>query len=144
MRSLGFTLIELLLVLFIVGLAYGISAPLLGEGSMGLELKTGARQLAAGLRQARAMAVSQRIETTLSLDIEAKAFRVGSQSKVHTLSDKLELSLFTAQSELQNEKVGNIRFFPDGSSTGGRITLSGGKNKILIDVSWLTGRISIS
>ncbi len=40
-------------------------------------------------------------------------------------------------------KRGAIRFYPDGSSTGGRITVASGERKFLVDVDWLTGRVSI-
>ncbi len=34
-------------------------------------------------------------------------------------------------------------FFPDGSSSGGRIELSGNDRKRAIDVNWLTGLVEI-
>ncbi|MCK7491838.1 MAG: hypothetical protein MZW92_09370 [Comamonadaceae bacterium] len=39
--------------------------------------------------------------------------------------------------------TGNIRFFPDGSSTGGAITVSGPKLAYRVNVDWLTGAIAI-
>jgi general secretion pathway protein H len=56
---------------------------------------------------------------------------------------ELELKLFTAQTEAVSERKGAIRFYPDGSSTGGRITVASGERKYLVDVDWLTGRVSI-
>ena len=44
---------------------------------------------------------------------------------------------------MSSDKRGAIRFYPDGSSTGGRITVSSGERKFLVDVDWLTGRVSI-
>src|ERR1035437_2789072 len=52
-RSRGFTLLELLLVMLLLGLLYGLAAPMLGAGSTGLDMKAGSRQLAAGLRKDR-------------------------------------------------------------------------------------------
>ena len=51
--------------------------------------------------------------------------------------------LYTAQSEIVDDKHGAIRFYPDGSSTGGRVTLASGERKFLVDVDWLTGRVTI-
>ena len=51
--------------------------------------------------------------------------------------------LFTARSEQLSEKGGAIRFFPDGSSTGGRITLSIDSMRYLVNVDWLTGRVKV-
>ncbi len=55
----------------------------------------------------------------------------------------IELKLFTAQSDLVSERVGAIRFFPDGGSNGGRITLAVGERKYDVDVDWLSGRVAI-
>ena len=55
----------------------------------------------------------------------------------------MELKLFTAQKDLVDDKVGSIRFYPDGGSNGGRITLGSGDRKYEVDVDWLTGRVAI-
>lgn len=141
--SRGFTLIELLVVLLLLGLMYGLAAPMLGAGSTGVDMKAASRQLAAGLRKARGVAVTERRETVLTLDVEGRRFSVTGDPKIYALPRQLELALFTAQSELVREKTGNIRFFPDGTSTGGRVTVSAGESKQEVDVDWLTGRVKI-
>jgi general secretion pathway protein H len=141
--SRGFTLLELMLVLLIMGLAAGLAAPLLGSGNDALEAKSAARQLAAGLRKARSLAVTDQAETVLTLDLARRRFSVSGDPRSYRLPAGLELSLYTAQSEQVQEQVGNIRFFPDGSSTGGRITLAAGRRKTDVDVTWLTGQVAI-
>lgn len=142
-RYSGFTLLELLLVLLLLGLVYGLASPMIGGGSSGLDIKSASRQLAAGLRKARSVAVAERREAVLSLNVEARNFSVTGDPKVYPLPKEPVLSLFTAQSELEQERTGRIRFFADGSSTGGRITVAVGNQKQLIDVDWITGRVSI-
>ena len=39
--------------------------------------------------------------------------------------------------------MGSIRFYPDGGSNGGRITVASGARKFDVDVDWLTGRVAI-
>lgn len=141
--SRGFTLIELLVVLLLLGLMYGLAAPMLGAGSTGVDMKAASRQLAAGLRKARGVAVTEQREAVLTLDVEGRRFSVTGDPKIYALPRQLELALFTAQSELVREKTGNIRFFPDGTSTGGRVTVSAGESKQEVDVDWLTGRVKI-
>lgn len=69
--------------------------------------------------------------------------------KLHNLAhlpiraDELVLSLFAAKSEQVSETTGKIRFFPDGSFTGGRVGLARGQQKYHVTVDWLTGPISI-
>ncbi len=142
-RSAGFTLLELLVVLGVMALVYAIALPKIGAGSPGVELKGAARQLAAGLRRARSQAVTQKQEAALTVDVEQHRFTLSGDARSYRLAPKLDISLFTAQSELLREKVGAIRFYPDGSSTGGRITVGLGDNKFHVNVDWLTGQIAV-
>ena len=142
--SRGFTLLELLIVLFLMGLAYGLAAPMVGSGAVTLELKSATRQLAAGLRKARGTAIAQRDDALLTVDVEQRRFALSGDSKIYPLPKAIDIELFTAQSEQLEEKVGNIRFFPDGTSTGGRITLTAGGTSFTVDVDWLTGKVVIT
>ena len=67
----------------------------------------------------------------------------GMELRLHTMPEGIELKLFTAQRDLTSDQVGAVRFFPDGGSTGGRITLAAGDRKFDVDIDWLTGRVSI-
>ena len=67
--------------------------------------------------------------------------RAGSSS---SLNAALRLGLDTARSELIDAASGQIRFFPDGSSTGGRITLTMQAQQAQVTVDWLTGQIAIA
>lgn len=142
--SRGLTLLELLIVLMLMAIVAALVLPTFGgSGVSGLELRSSARQLAAGLRTARSEAVAQRRETFLVVDLEGKRFKVDRSAQEHALPSKVELKLFTAQNDLVNDKVGAIRFFPDGGSNGGRITVASGERKYEVDVDWLTGRVAI-
>ena len=143
MRNRGFSLIELLIVLVIIGMASALVIPMFGPGVSTTELKSAARQLAAGLRLARSEALAQRRETFLVLDVAGRRFKVDNDPQEHPLPRDVELKLFTAQMDLVDEKVGSIRFFPDGGSNGGRITVASGERKFEVDVDWLTGRVAI-
>jgi general secretion pathway protein H len=142
-RSSGVTLIELLIVLAIVGALAAIVLPMLGSGVSSLELKGAAREIASGLKLARSEAMASRQEAFLTIDLEGRRFMVGASAREHALPKALDIKLFTAQNDLVNDKVGAIRFYPDGGSNGGRITLSAGERKYEVDVDWLTGRVAI-
>lgn len=139
----GFTLLELMLVLLLLGLAYGLAGPMLGDRPTGLEMQSATRQIAAGMRKARGTAITQNREAVLTLDLGKRQFAVTGDPKVYALPQSLDYSLFTAQSEVVREQTGNIRFFADGSSTGGRITVVAGKRTQTVDVDWITGRVKI-
>ena len=143
-RSAGVTLLELLIVLTIMAIAAAFVYPMFGgTGASTAELKSAARQVAAGLRYARSEALATRQETRVMLDLGERTFRIDRDAYVHALPKAIEVKLFTAQSDLVNDRVGAIRFFADGGSNGGRVTLASGERKYDIDIDWLTGRVAI-
>lgn len=142
-RARGLSLLELLIVLMIIGFVSAIAIPMLRGGVSNAELKGAARQLAAGLRLARSEAVTQRRETFLVVDLAGRRFKVDRDQQEHKLPKDMELKLFTAQRDLIDANTGSIRFFPDGGSNGGRITVGSGDRKYEVDVDWLTGRVAI-
>jgi len=139
----GFTLLEILVALVIGVLLVSLVPPLLSGMSGATELRGAARQLAAGLRGARNEAVTRQRETVLTLDLAGHRFGVTGDPRIVALPESVALKLYTAQSELIDGATGNIRFFPDGSSTGGHITVSGPKLAYQVNVDWLTGAIAI-
>jgi len=139
----GVTLLELLIVLSIMAVLAALVVPRFTGGVSASELKGATREIAAGLRLARSEALATRKETRLMLDLEQRSFRVEPDTRTHALPKQIELKLFTAQSDLVSDKVGAIRFFPDGGSNGGRVTLAAGERKFNVDIDWLTGRVAI-
>jgi general secretion pathway protein H len=142
-RSPGFTLIELLVVLTIIALIVGIAPAAMQRVLPGLELRAAAREVASGLREARGLAIRRSEETTVAFDVVERRFEVEGLGEVKELGEDIELRLFTARSELVDEDVGRIRFFSDGTSTGGRVTLVAGEAGYAVDVDWLTGRVHV-
>jgi general secretion pathway protein H len=112
-------------------------------GGSPAELKAGARQIAAGLRTARSQAIVRREETTLSVDVDAHSFVLSGDRTPRRLPRQVEIRVLTAQGEVSDASTAAIRFYPDGSSTGGRISLAMGERKFDVDVDWLTGRVEI-
>lgn len=123
--------------------AYSLAAPLVTSGVSSTELKASARQLAAGLRKARSEAIARKHETVVMVDVESRRFQLSGDQRIYRFPKNSEVKLFTAQSELVNANTGSIRFFPDGGSTGGRITLVANQRNYAVDVNWLTGQVAI-
>jgi len=142
-RHNGFTLLELLVVLALLAMTYALIPPMFSLGGSTAELKAGARQVAAGLRKARSQAIVSRSETTLTLNVESRSFLLSGDDKPRILPRQAEIAVYTAQGEVVDANNAAIRFYPDGSSTGGRVTLAMGERKYLIDVDWLTGQTEI-
>lgn len=140
----GFTLIELLVVLGILTLLMTVVPPLFSGTLDDLKVRSAARDLAATLRLARSTAVSSGRETIFSVDVNEKKFAVNNRNKRFALPRDTAIALTTARTEQISESSGAIRFFPDGSSTGGRLTLEHGARIYRIDVNWITGKVAMS
>ena len=142
-RCAGFTLIEVIVTLAILGLALVIVAGYKPPWSSGLGLKGTASELASGLRLARSEAIASNRPVLFDLDVTGHVYRVGAGAQ-RRLPANLSIELLTISGEARNVGEGDIRFHPDGSSTGGRISLIDGQRRIGVGVDWLTGRISIA
>lgn len=140
----GFTLIELLIVIVIVATAAVIAGPNISSGRSTAELKSGARDIASALRYVRGQALITHKDALFTINLENNSYRVSGRKKNFQIAKEIDITLVTAQSELMGEGKGRIRFFADGSSTGGRVTLEIGENKRIVDVNWLTGQIEIN
>jgi len=142
-REGGFTLIELLVVLAVLGLALALIAGYKPPWSRGLGLQATAAELAAGLRLARSEAILNNRPVLFDVDLVGHRYRVGTGTP-RTLPADLSLELLTISGEALKGREGDIRFNPDGSSTGGRISLADGRRRIGVGVDWLTGRVSVA
>ena len=127
----------------IAGLMYALVPPMFGAGMKGTELKKAARQVAAGLRQSRGEAIRLHKEVVMTLDVDGRTFKINAAERVYQLPKRVDLKVLTSQSEVEQQQAA-IRFYPDGSSTGGRVTLAGGDKQYFVDVDWLTGRVAIA
>jgi general secretion pathway protein H len=138
----GFTLIELLVTLAILATAFTLIPPLFSKGVSTAELKSSARQIASALRATRSEAISKNHEALFLLNLKEKHFMVADQP-ARSFASSINIELKTAESEMLDQDSGGIRFFPDGSSTGGSISLTNSQREINIGVEWLTGRVEI-
>jgi general secretion pathway protein H len=107
-----------------------------------VRVATAARDVAAALRYTRSQAILHREEKFLEIDLDQRSYTAPGKQPVE-LPETLELKLLTASSEASSDKVGRIRFFADGGSTGGRVTLIAGGRQWKVNVSWLTGDIQL-
>lgn len=143
MHNRGFTLLELIVVMALMAILMTLVPPMISGALPGTQLKSASRELAAGLRLARNHALTAREESTLTLNVDKHSYRVTGRKKSFSIPENLKIELLTAESETQGESIGAIRFFPDGGSTGGRITLSYAERAFGVDVDWLTGKVRI-
>ncbi len=131
------------MTLAIIAVLLAVAVPALIT-TPGVELRAAAHTLATGLRQARLEAQRRQQPVALQLDVEARTLQLEADPRVRQLPQAIELELTTAEQEMLAPGRGGIRFYPDGSSTGGRVTLSLEGLQMRVDVEWLTGRVRIT
>ncbi len=142
-REQGFTLLELLVVLGILALASVFVAPLVSRHSPDLALAATARKLANDMRMARASAIRRNVQRTLTIDLKQRRFWVDGVTAASTIAPGIAVDFVTLRNEQMSSGRGRVRFFPDGSSTGGNVILSAGGRSVAVDLDWMTGRASV-
>lgn len=138
----GFTLLEMLVVLALLGLALGIVA---GHGPLGaptLAARAAAHDLAAGFREARAAAILRNRPNFVLVDLARHDWRIG-DGKPNPLPTRLAISATTVAGQALGSQQARFRFLPDGSASGGRVTLRDGRRELQVGIDWLTGRVSV-
>jgi general secretion pathway protein H len=137
----GFTLLEMLVVVVLIAAITGLAVGVLGIGKSGRELRGAAHALATELRFTRVQAMTTGKSQTLELDLDARSWSAA--HKHHgEISKDLQLQFDGVRQEQRSQRSAAIRFFPDGSSTGGRISLRARDSGIRVDVRWLTGEVT--
>jgi general secretion pathway protein H len=133
----GFTLIELMVVLTILSLLALTGSTAISAAVPAMRFKAATRLLADDLRAARRTAIQESRETTVRILRDRYAPSAGARPPA--LPVGTELSLLDAP----GRPADRIRFFPDGSSTGGHIVLRLGERKGGVTVDWLSGRVRL-
>ncbi len=140
-REAGVTLLEVLIVLAIMGLALVATAPLVSGSRAGFEVKAAGSLFVGAAREARELAIRLNRPVSLRLDVEAKQLSINGGEPLRLGSNELEIAFTTARSLALDEDTGSIIFFPDGSSTGGAVTLGRGAIKRAYEINWITGQV---
>lgn len=132
----GFTLVELLAVLTILAIAAALFSFRLQAGFGTSNFRALMAGTAASIRAVRSEAIAAASERVYVVDTRQR--RLGEAA----LPAGVELAAEVAASEKQGSRAG-IRFYKDGSSSGGTLTFTWKDRKAAIDVNWLTGNVAI-
>ena len=150
--SAGFTLLELLVVLTIAGLLTALAPPLYSKAVPGAMLKNTSLDLAISLREARSKAINSGKGVNFTLLANPPSYVIGNTAVV-PLPDGIIVAAYDYPGLLSGSLVKNpaleddeilIAFYPDGSSSGASVAISNGATAHRIDISWLTGNITMS
>lgn len=139
----GFSLIELLVVLALIGLSLTVIGPPVSHSLDASRLKASVRSMLTTARSARSLARSEQREVTLTIDVESRTYRLDDGSDLPILPATANIEVTAAESERFSSNRIGIRFFADGSATGGQINFSLDQQRHAIEIDWLTGLAEI-
>ncbi|MEO6296207.1 MAG: GspH/FimT family pseudopilin [Dokdonella sp.] len=141
-RTQGFTLIEMIAVIVLLAIATTVVTFSFSKSLQSARIRGASRDLVAALRYTRGQAIVKGQQEVLVLNLEDNSYSAPGKS-VAKLPKDMILRLTTAEQEQTGANAGGIRFFADGSSTGGHISVLQGKREWRINVAWLTGDIAL-
>jgi general secretion pathway protein H len=160
--SSGFTLFELLVVMVIIGFMAALVVPGIAHSLDNLRLKTFTRDVSASLRYARSRAVSEKTtcfavfspeKRTLTIvgekdlvkqDESAEEGQSDVRREVYRYPENMVLKVPSEEDGTAESGPFVIRFFPNGSSSGGELLLENTRNRrfrILVD--FITGLVHV-
>jgi general secretion pathway protein H len=129
MNARGFTLLEMLVVIGVLGLIGGIAFPALDRAVQAQTFQTVTAQADLAIRTARADAI--RTGATIAVTpIDDQTFGVAIGGRTLRAAG------------VQIEQPETLRFFSDGTSTGGTIQLSAGRRRFRIMIDPQTGVVT--
>jgi general secretion pathway protein H len=136
----GFSLVELMVAMAIVGLLLAVSVP----GGMrfyeSVQYRQSVRDVLTLLNGAREQSVNHGRPMDVVFDPERLEVHAGDDKVI--LPEDFDLGITSAR-EVNRERTGVIRFYPEGGSSGGDITIESPTGRgIMISVDWLVGGVS--
>lgn len=140
-RSSGFTLIELVAVVALIGIALGVISLSFSKSMNSAKVQAASRDLVAALRYTRGQAIVKNRQAALDLDMQNNTYQAPGKPLVKLPQD-MHMTLLTADSEQTGATSGRIRFFADGASTGGHVSVFAGQREWRVNVNWLTGQVT--
>ncbi|MFK3973007.1 Tfp pilus assembly protein FimT/FimU [Pseudomonas sp. NPDC087358] len=131
----GFTLIELLVVIALIGVAMVAMSIGISQGLQAARERQTLRDMVYALRQTRTHAVLSQAPAVLRFDMRQRWFQAPDQPR-RFWPASMAVDLTTAA-----QAGSGLAFYPDGSSSGGHLSVARGGQRWRIDVGWLTGNV---
>jgi general secretion pathway protein H len=135
-------LIELMAVIVLIAIATGLTATVISAGLPGQQLRGAAREMAAQLRYTRAQAIVTGQPQVFLVNANTRDWTAPNH-RHGTLPKMVDIVATSARIEQPERGVAAFRFFPDGSATGGRVTLQHDRAAWQLDIDWLTGQVTV-
>ena len=137
----GFTLLELLAAITIAALVLAVSIPATTRMYSSMQYHGAVKDVVATLSSARYAAISKGDSQDVSVNPQSGELTLN--GKVRQLPSSITLEVVSAR-ELNRDGEGVIRFYADGSSSGGIVRLKHERGMgVEVQVDWLLGRVDL-
>ncbi|MGI9409906.1 MAG: GspH/FimT family protein [Hyphomicrobiaceae bacterium] len=140
----GYTLLEMLIVVAVLAVVMS-SVRLLPQSRAGsVDVAAATQLIASSLRQARNTSIRRRAIQHVYFDVNRRTVWTDSGRNRLALDRRIRMAISSARSQMRSDSVAQVRFYPNGSSSGGKVVLEGRSGAREIRINWHTGRISTS
>ncbi|MEL7491753.1 MAG: GspH/FimT family pseudopilin [Pseudomonadota bacterium] len=139
-RQQGFSLLETLIALAIIASLVSLAAVAVRPSAGPAAVRADANEIAAALRRVRTHAIATGAPADYSLNIATREHEILDKSR--SLRRDIDIRATVAERFREDGGVIGIRFYPNGASSGGEISLSAGAAQSVVRVDWMTGRVS--
>ena len=140
-RVKGFTLLEMLVVIMIIAVIAAVSGLNL-PGRDDANLESVAKILMADLRYERSRALVKGADTGIIIDVSAGTYFSQDATVRKSFPEKISVTIVVDEKSISGTQ-GKIAFYPDGSSSGGKVQLSKNNRTLEVLTSWLNGYVTI-
>ena len=137
----GFTLLELLVVIMIIALMTTVVGVNL-RGKQSADLDSVGRTLIADLRYVRSKALVGSADTAITIDVSGKNYFSQDATISRSFPQEISVAITVDEKNIAGTK-GRIVFYPDGSSSGGKIKLIKDGKELEVVTTWLNGYVTM-
>lgn len=130
----------MMVVLVILALVAALAVPTLRHGGRDKQPEAVAYELQAMFLKARTNAISRGNTETMQLDMTRRQVTYAVAKQTISIPENLKAELLVGRELIAPDGAAMLLFFPDGGSSGARITLADRRNNVAgVVVPWLTG-----
>lgn len=141
-RQQGFTLLEIMVAISIAALLMAVSIPSANRLYASMSYRSSVGEVKSLLENARFRARTDGQPVDVWVRPRTRELGLGDK-RPEVLASTIEMDVVSAAELTRDGDTAVIRFYPDGSSSGGRISLRrGDSGGVALEVGWLLGEVS--
>ena len=139
----GFALLDILLALAVTALVAAVVLPRMTRPPGQVEMSATANEIAALFRSDRNAAIRSRRQVVSQVDLANRQILSGAGDLTVVIPRGMSVE-FVQSSREARDNGGGIRFYPDGRTSGGGVTLRRDQLVFDVNVNWLTAGVLVA